>query len=42
MVVCNEKVDLHKTLEPRRCVFSLKKDGRAIPPPVHVRCCRSN
>jgi len=37
-----KKVNLHKTLDLRWCVFSLKKDGRAIPPPVHERCCRTN
>ena len=37
-----KKVNLHKTLDLRWCAFSLKKDGRACPAPVHVRCCRTN
>jgi len=37
-----KKVNLHKTLDLRWCAFSLKKHGRAIPAPVHVRCCRTN
>ena len=37
-----KKVNLHKTLDLRWCAFSLKKDGRTFPAPVHVRCCRTN